>query len=81
MIIDAHTHVLPDSISITVEDMFSARSASLYGSYKISNLLNSMEECEIDTSIIFCIAERPKVVEAANDFVIRVQDKKRIVFA
>lgn len=79
MIIDAHTHIYPDKIAKTIEDITSKRFGPLYGSFKVSSLLDNMERCGINTSVVFCIAERPEVVKAANDFVIGVQDGKRTV--
>lgn len=79
MIINAHTHIYPDKIAKAVEDMFSRQFGPLYGSFKVSSLLDDMTKCGIDTSFVFCIAERPEVVKAANDFVISVHDNKKIV--
>jgi predicted TIM-barrel fold metal-dependent hydrolase len=79
MIIDTHAHICPDKIAKAVEDITSKRFGPLYGSFRVSSLLDNMKKYGIDISIVSCIAERPEVVKAANDFVINVQDGKRIV--
>lgn len=81
MIIDAHTHVYPDRIAKAVEEA-SVRDVSdgaeLFGSLSISGLIHSMQRNSINASIAFCLADRPGVVKAANDFIMAVCDKKRV---
>lgn len=79
MIIDIHTHICPDRIAKVVEEISSRRFGTLYGSMTLNALLLSMEECNIDISVVFNIAERPEVVKPANDFIIKVSDNKKII--
>ena len=79
MIINTHTHICPDKIAKIVEDNFSSQFGSIYSSFKVSSLLDDMVKCGVDISVVFCIAERPEVVKAANDFVISQQDNKKII--
>ena len=81
MIIDTHTHVYPEKIAKAVEEMAVkdvAEEAKLYGPITIAGLLSSMERNGVDISIAFCLAERPEVVRAANDFLIESCDRKRL---
>ena len=83
MIIDAHTHVYPERIAQvivekTVGDLGEGEGAKLYGPMTIPGLLSAMERGGVDISITFCIAERPEVVRAANDFVMTHCDRNRL---
>jgi len=81
MIIDTHTHVYPEKVAKTVEEV-STRDmeggASLSGPMTVPGLLASMERNGVDISITFCIAEKPSVVKPANDFIMEVCDRKRV---
>jgi len=82
MIIDTHTHVYPEKIAKAVEEVSSRDmegGASLSGPMTIPGLLDSMERNGIDTSITFCIAERPGVVKPSNDFIIKACDRQRVI--
>lgn len=79
MIINAHTHIYPDKIAQTVDEKVLKQFGLLYGSFKVSSLLDDMVQHGIDTCAIFCIAEKPKVVKPANDFIISLQDNKKLV--
>ena len=81
MIIDTHTHAYPDKIAKAVEEA-SVRDVSngteLFGSLSINGLRHSMKQNGINAAIAFCIADRPGVVKAANDFIIASCDKKEV---
>ena len=81
MIIDTHTHVYPEKIARAIEEM-AVREVSdesrLYGSITISGLLSSMDSNGVDISFAFCLAEKPGVVQAANDFLMKSCDRKRV---
>jgi len=79
MIINAHTHVYPDKIAQAVDKKALLQFNKLYGSFKVSGLLDDMALYGIDTSVIFSIAEKPQVVKPANDFVISLQDNKKFI--
>ena len=79
MIINTHTHIYPDKIAQAVDEKALKQFGYLCGSFKVSGLLGDMAKHGIDTSVIFCMAEKPQVVKPANDFVISLQDNKKLV--
>jgi predicted TIM-barrel fold metal-dependent hydrolase len=79
MIINSHAHIYPDKVAQPIEDVISKKFGPLYSSFKVSSLLEDMEKFGIETTVGFCIAERPKVVEASNNFVISLLHNKKIV--
>jgi uncharacterized protein len=79
MIINSHAHIYPDKIAKPVEDVISKKLGPLYSSFKVSSLLEDMEKFGIETTVGFCKADRPKVVEASNDFIIGLLNNKKIV--
>lgn len=64
MIINCHAHIYPDKIAKTIEEGISKRFGPLYSSFKVSSLLEDMEKFDVGITIGFCIAERPRAVEA-----------------
>ncbi|MFC2006084.1 amidohydrolase family protein [Chloroflexota bacterium] len=80
MIIDSHTHVYPDKVAgIVQEQMESRLGIPLFGKLTVEGLLKNMEGNGIDTSVIFCVAEKPSVVKPANDFLLDSCDGKRLI--
>ena len=79
MIVNSHAHIYPDKVAKPVEDVISKRFGPLYSSFKVSSLLEDMEKFGIETTVGFCMADRPKVVEASNDFVISLLNNEKIV--
>jgi uncharacterized protein len=79
MIINSHAHIYPDKVAKPIEDVISKRFGPLYSSFKVSSLLEDMDKFGFDLTVGFCIAERPKVVEASNNFVISLGKEKRVV--
>lgn len=81
MIIDSHTHIYPDKIAVKV--METARthlgeSIPFIGDFTLTDLKNVLKKCGMDAAIAFCVAERPKIVKLANDFMIDATDNKTI---
>jgi len=82
MIIDAHTHIYPDKIALKV--MEAARShlgesIPFIGDFTLADLRNVLKRSGIDAAIAFCVAEKPKIVKSANDFMIDATDNKTII--
>jgi predicted TIM-barrel fold metal-dependent hydrolase len=75
--IDSHTHIYPDKIAAkvaaTVKDVF-----PLAGDFTLKDLKAYMKRCEIEAVVTFCVAERPEVVVAANNFLIEINDDQTI---
>lgn len=81
MIIDSHTHIYPDRIASKVLD--TARShlgdaTPFIGDFTLADLKNVLKRSGIGAAITFCVAERPKIVKSANDFLIEVSDNREI---
>ena len=79
MIVNSHAHIYPDKVAKPVEDVISKRFGPLYSSFKVSSLLEDMEKFGIETTVGFCMADRPRVVEASNNFVISLLNHEKIV--
>jgi predicted TIM-barrel fold metal-dependent hydrolase len=79
MIINCHAHIYPDKIAKPVEEGISKRFGPLYSSFKVSSLLEDMDKFGIEKTIGFCIGERPKAVEASNNFVISLLNNEKII--
>lgn len=75
--IDSHTHIYPDKIAAkvaaTVRDVF-----PLAGDFTLKDLKAYMKRCDMEAVVTFCVAERPEVVVAANNFLIEINDNQTI---
>ncbi len=78
-IINVHTHVFDEQEAKRQDEIWAQYGVAFYAGFAVSGLLKDMAKCGIATSVIFCVAERPDAVKAANDFVIATQDKKKLV--
>lgn len=79
MIIDTHTHIYPDKVALMVLEAARAHlgeTISFIGDFTLADLKKVMKQCGIDAAIAFCVAERPKIVRSANDFVIEATNNK-----
>lgn len=69
MIIDAHTHTFPDSISLAVIDKLKRAShIEAYTDGRLKNLIRSMDNAGIEYSIVLPVATNPEKVSHINDF-------------
>jgi len=68
--IDTHTHVFPDKIAPKVVEKMGTEGNQipLCGDFTLRDLRSYMARCGIEAVVTFCVAERPKVVLPANDF-------------
>lgn len=69
MIIDFHTHIFPDKIAARTIEALEAKAgltASTDGTLK--GLLGSMEEAEVDLSVILPVVTKPSQFETVNTF-------------
>ena len=81
MIIDSHTHVYPDKIALKVLETARTHlgeSVHFIGDFTLADLKNVMNRSGIDAAMVFCVAEKPKIVKSANDFLIESTDNKTI---
>ncbi len=72
MIIDTHTHVVPDKVAQKIAEISAAHFASagmkLSGPMTFTGLIAAMKANSIDKARVFCVAEKPSVVRPSNEF-------------
>jgi predicted TIM-barrel fold metal-dependent hydrolase len=79
--IDTHTHIFPDKIASKIVENMRADSENLIplsGDFTLKDLRAYMARCGIEAVFTFCVAERPKAVPPANDFLISITDHRTI---
>lgn len=74
MVIDFHTHIYPDKIAArTIEALTqSAQGVYAYTDGTLSGLLESMEQAEIDKSVILPVATRKGQFDTINQFAMNI---------
>lgn len=75
--IDSHTHIFPDKIAAKIAAGIKGH-FPLAGDFTLKDLKSYMKRCGIEAVITFCVAERPEVVVAANNFMIEINDNQTI---
>ena len=78
--IDSHTHIFPDKIAPKIVEKMRAEESwiSLSGDFTLKDLKAYMARCGIEAVFTFCVAERPKAVPPANDFLISINDHRTV---
>ena len=79
--IDTHTHIFPDKIAPKIVENMRADSGNqipLSGDFTLKDLKAYMARCGIEAVFTFCVAERPKAVPPANDFLISITDNRTV---
>src|SRR5512139_1168927 len=78
--IDSHTHIFPDKIAPKIVEKMRTEESwiSLSGDFTLKDLKAYMARCGIEAVFTFCVAERPKAVPPANDFLISVTDHRTV---
>ena len=79
--IDTHTHIFPDKIAPKIVENMRADSGNqipLSGDFTLKGLKAYMARCGIEAVFTFCVAERPKAVPPANDFLISITDHRTV---
>ncbi|MBU1208756.1 MAG: amidohydrolase family protein [Proteobacteria bacterium] len=79
--IDTHTHIFPDKIAPKVVERFRTAigdAIPLAGDFTLQDLKAYMKRCGIEAVVTFCVAERPEVVGAANNFLIEINDNQTL---
>ena len=79
--IDTHTHIYPDKIAPKVAETLKAtagESIPLSGDFTLKNLRAYMKRCSVEAVVTFCVADRPEVVVAANNFLIGINDNRTL---
>ena len=80
MIIDFHTHVFPDKIAHKTIELLSERAdIPSYSMGDVETTLKSMDEAEIDISVVLGIATNAKQNENVNNFAIELNKHERFV--
>ena len=76
MIIDMHTHIFPDEISAAVIEKLSRVSRTpAFTDGTLSGLQKSMDEAQINLSVILPVATNPKQVEKINSSSAKLNEK------
>lgn len=78
---DTHTHCYPDKIGPKVADYISATyegKIPLSGDFTLSDNLAYMDRCGVNSIVTFCVADSPRVVTSANNFIIQANDNRKI---
>lgn len=80
MIIDFHTHCFPESIALSAVKKLSHASGGLkfYNNATISGLKQSMNDDDIDASVVLNIATNEHQMEKVNNFAAKINNKKDI---
>lgn len=79
--IDTHTHIYPDKIAPKVVQRLQATAGDhipLAGDFTLKDIKAYMKRCAIEAVVTFCVAERPEVVGAANNFLIEINDNQTL---
>jgi uncharacterized protein len=79
--IDSHTHVFPDKVAPKIVEKFRTAigdAIALTGDFTVKDIKAYMKRCGIEAVVTFCIAEKPEVVVAANNFLIEINDNRTI---
>jgi len=79
MIIDTHNHIYPDNVAPIVAKKMADDGLKPYGDFRLQDLLATLDGCNISAAVVFNIAEKPSVVQSANDFLANVCDGKRLI--
>jgi predicted TIM-barrel fold metal-dependent hydrolase len=78
--IDTHTHIFPDKIAPKIVEKMRTEETwiALSGDFTLKDLKAYMARCGIEAVFTFCVAERPKAVPPANDFLISITDHRTV---
>ncbi len=87
MLIDFHTHLFPDKIAARALDVLKQGIINTHGKLllepqtdgTLAGLIRSMDESEVDMSIVMPIATSPTQYESINRFAKEITDNKRII--
>ncbi len=79
MIVDTHTHIYPDKVAPIVARKMAEGVLKPYGNLTLQDLLATSDRCGIGATVVFNIAEKPSVVQAANDFLASVCDGQKLI--
>lgn len=79
MIIDTHNHICPDKVAPFVLEKLTEDGFKAYGKFTAQDLLSIMDRCNIAAAVVFNVAEKPSLVQAANDFLVDVCDGQKLI--
>jgi len=82
MIIDFHTHIFPDNIAARTVEALSTKSGDVTNEYDgtRSGLLQCMDECGVNASVILPIATKPSQNRNVNQFAASCQSGRIVPF-
>lgn len=76
MVIDFHTHIFPDKIAArTIEQLEKKGGLTAATDGTLTGLLNSMEQCGVDLSVILPVATKPSQFESIQSFAKSVNEQ------
>jgi len=82
MIIDIHTHVWPEKVSLkareSLEAFFKLKAAA---DPTVDNLVRFMDKNKVDISVVCAVASRPEQVKSINDWAFSIRSDRVKVFA
>ena len=81
MLIDFHTHCFPDKIAVKAIEKLSDASGGLkpYTDGTLSGLERSMQQGNVDMSVVLSIATNAHQQKSVNDFAALMNEKENIV--
>lgn len=80
MVIDFHTHIFPDKIAQKTIEILSERSKlKAHTDGTLNGLIQSMEACGVDYSVVLPIATKPSQADTINTYAAQITEKKGII--
>ena len=79
MIIDTHNHICPDKVAPLIFKKLAEEGFKPHGTFMVQDLLSTLDRCSIAGAVVFNVAERPSLVQAANDFLVNVCDGQKLI--
>lgn len=76
MVIDFHTHIFPEKIAArTIEKLENIANVKAFTDGREQSLLASMEEAEVDLSVVLPVVTRPEQFDTVNQFAACLNEK------
>ncbi|MCI9081931.1 MAG: amidohydrolase family protein [Lachnospiraceae bacterium] len=76
MTVDFHTHIFPDKIaSRTIEKLEKIANVKAFTDGREESLIASMNEAEVDLSVVLPVVTRPEQFDTINNFAVRLNEK------
>lgn len=76
MVVDFHTHIFPDRIAAkTIKKLENIASVKAFTDGSEESLIASMEEAEVDLSVVLPVVTRPEQFDTVNNFAVWLNEK------